>query len=181
MNQQLKKNSLSFLNDCLMRSSEPALDYHIIQTRRKMNRTIVVLLFTQNICKLTTLLPLCKDPTFRTFAWFTAFSGCELKESLLVQKVSSCSCCHPSSGIFFVSSCYICDNNNNNNCEAVNRLFKARSIQPNFRKFWSKTQWIGSVQPEKFRKNRSTFWGGPLFPVGPVWILVEWIAPSVFV
>ena len=26
-----------------------------------------------------------------------------------------------------------------------------------FRKFRSKTQWIGSVQPEKFRKNRSTF------------------------
>ena len=47
----------------------------------------------------------------------------------------------------------------------------------NFRKFRSKTQWIGSVQPGKFRKNRSTFWGGPLFPVGPVWILVEWIAP----
>ena len=23
--------------------------------------------------------------------------------------------------------------------------------------FWSKTQWIGSVQPEKFRKNWSTF------------------------
>ena len=51
----------------------------------------------------------------------------------------------------------------------------------NFRKFWSKTQWIGSVQPEKFRKNWSTFWGGPLFPVGPVWILVEWIAPGVLV
>ena len=49
----------------------------------------------------------------------------------------------------------------------------------NFRKFWSKTQWIGSVQPEKFRKNWSTFWGGPLFPVGPVWILVEWIAPLI--
>ena len=49
----------------------------------------------------------------------------------------------------------------------------------NFRKFRSKTQWIGSVQPEKFRKNWSTFWGGPLFPVGPVWILVEWIAPIV--
>ena len=48
-----------------------------------------------------------------------------------------------------------------------------------FRKFRSKTQWIGSVQPEKFRKNRSTFWGGPLFPVGPVWMLVEWIAPLV--
>ena len=26
-----------------------------------------------------------------------------------------------------------------------------------FRKFRSKTQWIGSVQPEKFRKNWSTF------------------------
>ena len=32
----------------------------------------------------------------------------------------------------------------------------------NFRKFRSKTQWIGSVQPEKFRKNGSTFWGEPL-------------------
>ena len=48
----------------------------------------------------------------------------------------------------------------------------------NFRKFRSKTQWIGSVQPEKFRKNGSTFWGGPLFPVRPVGILVEWIAPQ---
>ena len=46
----------------------------------------------------------------------------------------------------------------------------------NFRKFRSKTQWIGSVQPERFRINGSTFWGGPLFPVGPVGILVEWIA-----
>ena len=27
----------------------------------------------------------------------------------------------------------------------------------NFRKFRSKTQWIGSVQPEKFRKNWSIF------------------------
>ena len=44
--------------------------------------------------------------------------------------------------------------------------------------FRSKTQWIGSVQPEKFRKNGSTFWGGPIFPVGPVGILVEWIAPQ---
>ena len=50
----------------------------------------------------------------------------------------------------------------------------------NFRKFWSKTQWNGSVQPEKFRKNESTIWGGPLFPVGPVGILVQWIAPSYF-
>ena len=31
--------------------------------------------------------------------------------------------------------------------------------------------------PEKFRKNWSTFWRGPLFSVGPVGILVEWIAP----
>ena len=52
-------------------------------------------------------------------------------------------------------------------------------FKQNFRKFRSKTQWIGSVQPEKFRKNWSTFWRGPLFPVGPVRILVEWIAPSV--
>ena len=37
-----------------------------------------------------------------------------------------------------------------------------------FRKFRSKTQWICSVQPETFRKNGSTFWGGPLFPVGQV-------------
>ena len=48
----------------------------------------------------------------------------------------------------------------------------------NFWKFRSKTQWIGSVQPEKFRKNGSTFWGGPIFPVRPVGILVEWITPQ---
>ena len=29
-------------------------------------------------------------------------------------------------------------------------------FKENFWKFWSKTQWIGSVQPEKFRKNWST-------------------------
>ena len=33
----------------------------------------------------------------------------------------------------------------------------------NVRRFWSKTQWSGLVQPEKFRKNWSTFRGGPLF------------------
>ena len=49
----------------------------------------------------------------------------------------------------------------------------------NFRKFRPKTQWMGSVQLEKFRKNWSTFWGGPLFPVWPVRILVEWLAPLV--
>ena len=47
----------------------------------------------------------------------------------------------------------------------------------NFRKFRSNTKWIGSVQSEKFRKNWPSFWGGPLFPLGPVGILVEWIAP----
>ena len=50
---------------------------------------------------------------------------------------------------------------------------RERSIQPKFPEFRSKTQWIGSVRLEKFRKNGSTFWGGPLFPVGPVWILVK--------
>ena len=47
---------------------------------------------------------------------------------------------------------------------------RARSIQPKFPEI--------SVQPEKFRKNGSTFWGVPLFPVGLVGILVEWIAPN---
>ena len=61
----------------------------------------------------------------------------------------------------------------------IARLLGRDPFNQNFRKCRSKTQWIGSVQPEKFRKNRSTFWGGPLFPVGPVWILVEWIAPLI--
>ena len=52
-------------------------------------------------------------------------------------------------------------------------LRRARSIQPKFPEISVQTQWIGSVQPEKCRKNWSTFWDGPLFPVGPVWILVE--------
>ena len=30
-------------------------------------------------------------------------------------------------------------------------------FKENFQKFWSKTQWISSVQLEKFRKNGSTF------------------------
>ena len=60
----------------------------------------------------------------------------------------------------------------------IQNMYKGRDpFNQTFRKFRSKTQWIGSVQPEKFRKNGSTFWGGPLFSVGPVWILVEWIAP----
>ena len=62
---------------------------------------------------------------------------------------------------------------------SASRIIGRDPFNHNFRKFRSKTQWIGSVQPEKFRKNGSTFWGGPLFPVGPVGILVEWIAPIV--
>ena len=98
------------------------------------------------------------------------------------------------------------------------RKYRGDPFNQTFREFRSKTQWIGSVQPEKFRKNGSTFWGGPLFPVGlaceqalclgknseeregkggafpsphparlkacsqatvgPVEILVEWIAPT---
>ena len=45
----------------------------------------------------------------------------------------------------------------------------------NFRKFRSKTQWIGSVQPGKFRKKWSTFRGGLLFSVGPV--RSKWTVP----
>ena len=65
-------------------------------------------------------------------------------------------------------------------CNATHRSHRGRDpFNQTFRKFRSKTQWIGSAQPEKFRKNGSTFWGGPLFPVGPVGISVEWIAPRV--
>ena len=44
----------------------------------------------------------------------------------------------------------------------------------NLRKYRSKTQSIGSVQPDMVRKNLSTF-----LPVGPVGIVVEWIAPKI--
>ena len=49
----------------------------------------------------------------------------------------------------------------------------ARFIQPKFPVQNS----MDRFGPEKFRKNWSTFWGGPLFSVGPGGILVEWIAP----
>ena len=39
-------------------------------------------------------------------------------------------------------------------------------FKQNFRKFWSEIEWNGYVQPEGFRKRRSTFRGGPLFSVG---------------
>ena len=57
------------------------------------------------------------------------------------------------------------------------KYFGRDRFNHNFWKFRSKTQWISLVQPEKFQKNGSTFWGGLLFPVGPVRILVEWIKP----
>ena len=45
---------------------------------------------------------------------------------------------------------------------------RARSIQPQIPEILVRNvNGLVSVQPEKFRKN--TFWGGPLFPVGPVW------------
>ena len=45
----------------------------------------------------------------------------------------------------------------------------------NFRTFRFKTEWNGSVQPEKFRKDRPTSRGGPLFSVGPV--RSKWTVP----
>ena len=42
-------------------------------------------------------------------------------------------------------------------------------------KFRSKPEWIGLVQPEKFRKNQTIFPGGPLFSVGPV--QSKWTVP----
>ena len=55
----------------------------------------------------------------------------------------------------------------------------ARSIQPNFPEISVQNSMDRFGPTGKFRKNGSTFWGGPLFPVGPVGILVEWIAPLV--
>ena len=79
--------------------------------------------------------------------------------------------------IFFVTSRTMTSQGRSENSDQSPPLHPGRDpFNQNFRKFRSKTQWIGSVQPEKFRKNGSTFRGGPLFPVGPVGILVEWIA-----
>ena len=46
--------------------------------------------------------------------------------------------------------------------------YRGDPFNQNFRKFRSKTEWIGKVQPEKFRRKRSTFRSGPLLSVGPV-------------
>ena len=55
----------------------------------------------------------------------------------------------------------------------------AQSIQPKFLEIsvQNSTDWFGPTG--KVLKKWSTFWGGPLFPVGPVWILVEWITPII--
>ena len=45
------------------------------------------------------------------------------------------------------------------------------------RKFRSKTQWIGSVQPEKFRKKLVHLLRWTTFPVEPVGILI-WLNVS---
>ena len=48
-------------------------------------------------------------------------------------------------------------------------------FKQNVQKFRSKTEWNGFVQPEKFRKDRPTSQGGPLFSVGPV--RSKWTVP----
>ena len=59
------------------------------------------------------------------------------------------------------------------------RDLRGDPFNEHFRKFPCKTdQWIGLVQPEKFRKNGSTFWSGPLFPVGPVGIWLNGSRPQ---
>ena len=55
----------------------------------------------------------------------------------------------------------------------------ARSIQPKFPEISVKNSMDRFGPTGKFRKNGSTILGGPLFPVGPVGILVEWIAPYI--
>ena len=55
----------------------------------------------------------------------------------------------------------------------------ARSIQPKFPEISVQNSMDRFGLTGKFRKNCFTFWGGPLFAVGPVWILVECrIAPQ---
>ena len=44
------------------------------------------------------------------------------------------------------------------NFDLIFRYLGRDPFNQNFRKFRSKTQWIVSVQPEKFRRNWSTFW-----------------------
>ena len=58
------------------------------------------------------------------------------------------------------------------------RLFGRDPFNQNFLKFRSKTQWIGSVQPEKFRNKTGPPLEGDHFSrYDGLEILVEWIAP----
>ena len=50
----------------------------------------------------------------------------------------------------------------------LGRLLGRDQFNQTFRKFWSKTEWIGLFQPKKFPEKQSTFRGLPLFSVGPV-------------
>ena len=47
-------------------------------------------------------------------------------------------------------------------------IFKIKETKVSGNFFRSKTEWIGLVQPEKFRKDRPTIRGEPLFSVRPV-------------
>ena len=50
------------------------------------------------------------------------------------------------------------------NFDLIFRYLGRDPFNQNFRKFRSKTQWISSVQPEKFRRNWSTFCGTLIKP-----------------
>lgn len=73
--------------------------------------------------------------------------------------------------LIFSVHMYICNKHNN---QAKQRMLWCRCwycfahvgrdpFNQIFRKFWSKTEWISSVQTEKFRNSRPTFRAGPLF------------------
>ena len=55
--------------------------------------------------------------------------------------------------------------------------FRARSIQPKSPEISVQNSMDRFGPTGKVSKKRVHLWGGPLFPVGPVGILVEWIAP----
>ena len=52
---------------------------------------------------------------------------------------------------------------------SLNNVLGRDPFKQNFRKFWSKTQCISSVQPEKFQKNGSTFLRWTTFPGRTGW------------
>ena len=83
--------------------------------------------------------------------------------------------------IFLQMKLATCNFTSNSNMQIGRMKFDTHRRDPfnqQFPEISVQTQWISSVQPEKFQKNWSTFWGGPLFWVRPVGILFEWIALS---